>query len=274
LGAAQVEVGNPPVQVDLAAHKGAALLFYLAARPDQPVTRMRLVALLWEESDEQEGRNNLSTALSRLRRSLPGAPIVAAGDSLVWRPDPQTAVWTDIATFSELSRLPATRADLDQAVALWRGAFLEGFDLRDCPDWDEWLDLERSAWQQRMLDVLERAAEAHAAEQDWSGALAHARRALAIDPLQERFHRLAMRLHERAGDRAAALTHYRAAAQTLQTELGIQLTRQRSGCIASCSKWIQRPGHARLAKQRPRTRPRGDPRRGNRTTRWWGAKRL
>ena len=88
LGAAQVEEGSPPVQVDLAAHKGAALLFYLAARPDQPVTRTRLIALLWAESDEQEGRNNLSTALSRLRRSLPSAPIVAAADSLIWRPDP------------------------------------------------------------------------------------------------------------------------------------------------------------------------------------------
>src|SRR6266851_8112499 len=73
-----------------------------------------------------------------------------------------------------------------------------------------------------MLEVLERAAEAHADARDWSGALAHTRRALAIDPLQERFHRLAMRLYERAGDRAAALSHYRAAVQTLQTELGIQ----------------------------------------------------
>jgi DNA-binding SARP family transcriptional activator len=48
---------------------------------------MRLIALLWEASDEQEGRNSLSTALSRLRRSLPNVPIHPAGDSLVWRPE-------------------------------------------------------------------------------------------------------------------------------------------------------------------------------------------
>ena len=222
LGPAQVEVGNPPSQIDLAAHKGAALLFYLAARPDQPVTRTRLIALLWEESDEQEGRNSLSTALSRLRRSLPSAPIVAVGDSLVWRPDPSSAAWVDIAAFSDLSRAGASREDLQRAVDLWRGPFLEGFDLRDSSDWDEWLELERSAWQQRMLDALERAAEADAAEHDWPAALAHARRALAIDPLQERFHRLVMQLYEQAGDRAAALTHYRAAAHTLESELGVE----------------------------------------------------
>ena len=62
-------------------------MFYLAARPDQAVSRTRLIALLWEESDEPEGRNSLSTALSRLRRALPNAPVLPLGDSLAWRPD-------------------------------------------------------------------------------------------------------------------------------------------------------------------------------------------
>jgi DNA-binding SARP family transcriptional activator len=222
LGPARVEVGNPPTQVDLAAHKGGALLFYLASRPDQPVSRTRLITLLWEESDEQEGRNSLSTALSRLRRILPSVPITAVGDALVWRPDPLNEVWTDIAAFAELTRPGAAAADLNAAVDLWRGPFLEGLDLRDCPDWDEWLELERSAWLQRMLDTLERAAEARGASGEWSAALTHARHALAIDPLQERFHRLVMRLCERAGDRAAALSQYRTAAQTLRAELGVE----------------------------------------------------
>ena len=222
LGPAHVEAGDPSEPVELAAHKGAALVYYLAARPEQPVTRTRLIALLWQDSDEQEGRNSLSTALSRLRRSLPHVPIAPVGDSLVWRPEPADQVWTDIAAFQTLTRQSATREQLDTAVALWRGPFLEGFDLRDSSEWDEWLDLERAAWQQRMLDALERAAEAHASEGDWSGALAHARRALGLDPLQERFHRQVMRLYERAGDRAAALSHYRAAQQVLENELGVQ----------------------------------------------------
>ncbi len=217
-----MEAGDPPQPVDFAAHKGAALTYYLAARPDQPVTRTRLIALLWEDSDEQEGRNSLSTALSRLRRILPRVPIVAIGDSLVWRTDPADEVWTDIGAVVAMTRADASRDELDHAVQLWRGPFLEGFDLRGCSDWDEWLELERSAWQQRTLDALERAAEAHIAAGDWSGALAHARRALGIDPLQERFHRQVMRIYERAGDRAAALAHYRAAGQTLASELGVQ----------------------------------------------------
>jgi DNA-binding SARP family transcriptional activator len=65
LGPATVAAGDPSEPVELATQKGAALVFYLAARPEQPVTRTRLIALLWQDSDAQEGRNSLSTALSR-----------------------------------------------------------------------------------------------------------------------------------------------------------------------------------------------------------------
>src|SRR5204862_4018701 len=123
LGPAQVEAGEPPTQVDLAGQKGAALLAYLAARPEQPVARARLIALLWEDSDEQEGRNSLSTALSRLRRSLPSAPIVAVGDALAWRPDAAQPIWTDLAEFVELTRPGASREHIDTAITLWRGPF-------------------------------------------------------------------------------------------------------------------------------------------------------
>jgi DNA-binding SARP family transcriptional activator len=222
LGPPHVEAGDPAESIELAAQKGAALAFYLAARHDQPVTRTRLISLLWQESEEQEGRNSLSTALSRLRRGLPQVPIAPTGDSLVWRSSRDDLVWTDIGAFEELTRSGASHHDLDRAVELWRGPFLEGFDLRECSEWDDWLALERSVWQQRALDALERAADAHAAEDDWSGGLAHARRALAIDPLQERFHRQVMRMYEGAGDRAAALAHYRGARQMLVHELGVE----------------------------------------------------
>ena len=76
---------------------------------------------------------------------------------------------------------------------------------------------ERSTWQQWALDVLERAAEGHAAAQDWHTAIGQARQALGLDPLQERFHRLLMRCLHASGERAAALAHYRSAARVSST---------------------------------------------------------
>jgi len=43
---------------------------------------------------------------------------------------------------------------LAQALNLYRGPFLEGFALPDCPEFEAWLALERSAWERRCDDAL------------------------------------------------------------------------------------------------------------------------
>src|SRR5207244_6205286 len=101
---------------------------------------------------------------------------------------------------------PAQRMQrLEQAAALYRGDFLDGFSVRDSESYDEWLRLERERWQQRWLNVLDQLIEGYTAAGTWTQALDHARRATTADPLQARFHRALMQLHYRAGDRAAAL---------------------------------------------------------------------
>src|SRR5947209_20527988 len=51
-------------------HKAAALLSYLALHRDQPHPRERLLDLFWPEMDLENGRVNLSTTLTSLRREL------------------------------------------------------------------------------------------------------------------------------------------------------------------------------------------------------------
>jgi DNA-binding SARP family transcriptional activator len=53
--------------------KVAALLARLALFGDRPHPREALVELLWPEADPSRGRNNLSQALSALRRDIEGA---------------------------------------------------------------------------------------------------------------------------------------------------------------------------------------------------------
>ena len=56
--------------------KTAALLGYLALRPDRAHPRDGLLVLLWPDDPLDSARNRLSTALSSLRRQLepPGVP--------------------------------------------------------------------------------------------------------------------------------------------------------------------------------------------------------
>src|SRR2546428_12940171 len=51
--------------------------------------------------------------------------------------------------------------------------------------------------------------------------MGYARRWLSLDPLNEAAHRALMRMHARAGERAAALRQYRECALALDRELGV-----------------------------------------------------
>ncbi|MCA1725214.1 MAG: AAA family ATPase, partial [Thermomicrobia bacterium] len=178
---------------------------------------------LWEESPEREGRNSLSTVLTRLRQTLPLFPIAIIGDTLAWQATPDVAV--DLATFHMLTGAPTGRptpADLERAAALWRGGFLDGFGVRDCDAYEFWLRNEREQWQGRWLHVIGELVDTDQRSGQWARMRGHAQAALAVDPLHERFHRAVMIAHALAGDRAAALTHYRACQEHLRDDLGAE----------------------------------------------------
>ena len=211
----------------LPSQKAQALLFFLAAEHDRSFSRGQIITLFWENSSEREGRNSLSTVLSRLRAALPAMPIRTEGDTLAWQALPGVSV--DLHEFQNALRAAGpgaasdvARQQLERAGALYRGPLLDGLSVRDCEGFDEWLRLERERWQQRWLNALEQLIVAYEQAGQWAPAIEWARRACAADPLQERFHRALMRLHARAGDRAAALAQFRACRATLDRELGVE----------------------------------------------------
>ncbi|HEX9441047.1 MAG TPA: winged helix-turn-helix domain-containing protein, partial [Roseiflexaceae bacterium] len=91
-------------EIHLPSQKAQALLFYLAAEHQRSFARGQLITLLWEESSDHEGRNSLSTVLTRLRQSLPVFPLRAEGDTLAWQPSPD--VWVDLHEFQNVSLSP------------------------------------------------------------------------------------------------------------------------------------------------------------------------
>ncbi|MCC6628553.1 MAG: AAA family ATPase, partial [Chloroflexi bacterium] len=139
------------------------------------------------------------------------------GDALLCVPGPD--LWVD--TWALQAALDDGRREtLEAAGQWWRGPFLDGFGVRDSLTFEDWLRLEREIWQGRALDIFGRLSASYDASGDWQAAVRAARRALAIDPLQEHLHRALMRILARSGDRAAALAQFRTCQELLQAELG------------------------------------------------------
>ncbi|MCC6169486.1 MAG: tetratricopeptide repeat protein [Caldilineaceae bacterium] len=198
-----------------------ALLYCLAADP-QPAPRAQLCFYFWPDVPDTTSRRNLTRLLVLLRRSLPRPSMLLADDENVSLDHGQ--IWCDTSVFTALTStadLQARRSALAQAVALYRGPFLDGFSLPDRPEFETWMERERRIWERRTLDILAVLIEAHTAAQDYAAAVACAQHYLQMDELAEEIHRRLIMLYAAAGERSAALHQFERCAIVLERELGV-----------------------------------------------------
>ncbi|MBE2201877.1 MAG: tetratricopeptide repeat protein [Anaerolinea sp.] len=203
--------------ITLNSRKAEALVAYLAFG-QRPFARDELAQFFWPESDPAQATANLRKLLSELRRPL--APYL-----LIDRQSVALTLYNlDTTTFNQLAAAVDREDGLATAVALYQGDFLAGLYLRDSLPFDEWATLERERHQQTMLTALRRLTTHHLHQGQYEQALRCVARWLALDPLAEAAHRLAMRLHARRGRRNAALAQFSQCQRILEEELGVSPT--------------------------------------------------
>jgi predicted ATPase/DNA-binding SARP family transcriptional activator len=203
--------------------KTAAVLAMLAYQPNRRRSREELIDLLWPDAEPEAGRHRLSQALVWLRSQLepPDVPknsvLLADRHSVGLQPG---TVVTDVTQFEAAIQSAPKDPDtsesiqaLEQAVGLYQGDLLPGF-------YEDWVIHERQRLQNTFIAALRILVSGHERAQQYGQALAHTRRALEIDPLDEELHRDLMRLLAAAGQPAAALRHYRELERTLSREMG------------------------------------------------------
>ena len=211
LGAPRIQIGRTLIETDT--RKATALLAYLAVT-GKPQRRSTLAALLWPDTAEQRARGALRRTLSVLHTALRDRWLRSEGETIDLD---RTDLVVDVAEF----RRAIAQGRLADATALYRGDLLEGFSLRDSPQFDDWQAAEADALRTDFLEALSRLANAADRAGDIAGAIGHTKRRIALDPLHEPAHRELMHLYARDGDRAAALRQYREAVRLLDQELGV-----------------------------------------------------
>ena len=211
LAGPSIEGPDGPVPSTVLQRHRLALLALLAMAPNGTLSRDKLIASLWPESETDRARHLLRSAVHVLRRSLGEDAVQSMGDDLRLNPE---IVTSDVSEF--LERL--AHDELEQAVDLYAGPFLDGFHLSDSPDLERWVDGERSRLQQLYCGALEQLAERAEPVQ----APAWWRRVAAVDPYSARVALGLMRALDAAGDRAAAISHARLYEQLLKEVLGAE----------------------------------------------------
>ncbi|MCV6592309.1 MAG: hypothetical protein OIF48_05105 [Silicimonas sp.] len=121
----------------LPTRKSEALLAYLVAQDEQPVSCEFLCDLLWPYSGPEQARASLRQKTSVLHKALGpvgGDSIASHGDRLAFQTD---AAQVDLWTFRAVDTGRADAGRLAAALALYKAPFLDAFRVRSQPfsDW-------------------------------------------------------------------------------------------------------------------------------------------
>jgi DNA-binding SARP family transcriptional activator len=202
-----------------------ALLIYLVCEAKQAHQRETLMDLLWPGMPLASAQNNMRQTLYRLRQAIPEVQAKEANANLPFlltdrqsvQINPRAAYEVDVHLFADLAQ-----HDPAQAIALYRGDFLQDFYLPDSETFEEWVNGRRAHHQRQVLNALDEVTAVHLQNGRYDAAEKLARQQLTLDNLRESGHRQLMEALAGNGRRRAALSHYESLSQLLQAELDIE----------------------------------------------------
>ena len=208
------------------ADKVRALLAYLAVESSRPHRREQLAAMFWPGWPDASARTSLRNALSNLRKAI-GDETADPPFLLISREtiqfNPEASFSLDTLELEHITRDSRSAPEQLQSVLdHYRGGFLEGFTLKDCPAFDDWSGVVRDQLQTQASAALARLGELYEADKHYEKAIGCARKRLELEPWQEDAHRQLMRLLALCGQRPAALAQFEACKRSLKSELGVE----------------------------------------------------
>jgi DNA-binding SARP family transcriptional activator len=249
VGSVTVCRNGRPLAISL--KKSLAVLVVLALSAPSAVSREKIMALLWSESDPQAARTGLRQALHQLRRELgPDAPAVLRSDS-----DALALAWvvTDVGKALAEARRGAMPSLLEDRPT----AFLdiaEGLDAID-EGFATWISVQRQHLHEEALEHLVEALAMH--EPSEPAGTRIARLLLRMEPTHEVACRFLIRTHHLRGNVAAALSVYNDLWERLDREFDALPSDETQRLIVAIKQ--NEPGAAPSEAEPPAPRGYGQP---------------
>lgn len=212
LGGASFRTESGPVVGEAAQARRMALLVLLATDSKGTVGREKLIGYLWPDVATERARHLLSEAVYQLRKAIGADLLTSEGGALRLDPSRVSCDTTDFETLAE-------SGEHEAALALYGGAFLDGFNVRNAPDFERWAETER----QRLSDLAGECREALANgledQKRFVEAARHWKLLIAHDPYNSRYVARRMWALAASGDPANAVQEAEEHTRFLREEL-------------------------------------------------------
>jgi DNA-binding SARP family transcriptional activator/TolB-like protein len=210
-GGLAIERNGVPVAETAEQHKALAVFALVAASGQRGVSRDRLTAYLWPESDAARARGALSQTLYTLRKQLGEVELFAGTRTLRLSAG---VIGSDLGEFEQALE----HGDREAAVALYAGPFLDGFFVPGSTELERWIEEQRADLARRVAGTLESLAREASKRGDHAAALAWWRRLAALEPGNSRVTASLVSELAEYGDRAGALQVARSHEEFLRAE--------------------------------------------------------
>jgi LuxR family maltose regulon positive regulatory protein len=209
--------------------KALAILKYLLAHRNRPVSQDHLMGWLWPESNLKKARWSLNSAIHGLRKILSDCPTAALANCILleegyYRLCPSVRVVTDVDEFDECyekgrrlekaGQVEEAAAEYERAVELYEGDYL----IEDL--YEDWTMVERERLANAYVDMLDRLAVHYMETGQLRESIRASYRVLEKDRCHEDSYRLLMRCYAQLGMRGRALRQYRLCEKILGHEYG------------------------------------------------------
>lgn len=191
-----------------------AILVLLATSAEAGMSRDKLIAYLWPESDAERGRHVLNQLLYAQRRQVGDQALFLGRKTL--RLNPAT-IWSDVGAFDRSVDV----GNLHEAVRVYRGPFLDGFFVKDAPEFERWVEAQRGRLARRMTMALAALARRASGQGDHHEAADLWQQAADIDPFDSQTALALVQALADRGDRPGALVAARRHEALLRQELGV-----------------------------------------------------
>jgi DNA-binding SARP family transcriptional activator/tetratricopeptide (TPR) repeat protein len=219
LGPPSLEGPHGPVSGRVTQERKLAVLAVLARAEGRTLTRDFLAAMFWPESDQARARHNVADTVWVTRSALGENAVLSQGNRLTLNPE---VVATDVDALEAALR----EGDLRRAAGLYTGRFMEGFHISGAPEFEHWLDRERSRLLAAHTARLEALVREAVGTGDTTEAVSWPMRLAAADPLNSRLAVLCMDVLAASGDSAGAIREGERHVRLLDDELGISAPRE------------------------------------------------
>jgi DNA-binding SARP family transcriptional activator len=212
-GGLSVDIDGIPATGAAQQRKTLALLALLAASGERGLSRDKLIASLWPETDAEHGRGLLKQACYALRRDLQTRDLFLGSIQVRLNP---AVISSDVESFASALE----KDDPAGAASCYTAPFLDGFYLNGGGEFEDWAETERARLAGQYRGALEKlSSEAttrgeHRVAVDWS------RRLLELDPLSSHAAVGLMTALDQAGERSEALRCGEAYGVLVRSELG------------------------------------------------------